>query len=123
MTETATNLPFFRFPPFPDPPPGATIPVFSEFKPAGIQIVVDADSGEVERDGRGIPTVKLASSHSLTDAERAKNQSKKMRKTAVGPGGTLIRLTWYEEWEELEHSRRAVVNPYVCRAIVIVQVY
>lgn len=92
------DRPFYKFPPFPKPPPGAKIPVWSEFKPLGIQIVLDPESGEIERDGRGTPTVRLASSHSLTDSERMKHKGKKMRKTTVLPNGQQVRLKWYEEW-------------------------
>ena len=102
---------FYKFPPFPKPPPGTIIPVFSEFKPAGIQIVLDPDEDDVERDGRGIPTVKLASSHSLTANERMKHKTKKMRKTTVLPNGQQVRLKWYEEWEELENTRRTSIDP------------
>ena len=115
MATTAPDWPaeeiYYKFPPFPTPPPGAIIPVFSEFKQAGIQIVLDPDSNDVERDGRGIPTVKLASSHSLTANERMKHKSKKMRKTTVLSNGQQVRMKWYEEWEELENTRRTSINP------------
>lgn len=105
------DFPFYRFPPFPQPPPGAKIPVWSEFKSRGIQIILDPESGEIERDGRGVPTAKLGSSHSLTNGERKKNKSKKMRQTSVLPNGQQVRLKWYEEWEELESTRRVNINP------------
>ena len=41
-----------KFPPFPKPPSGVIIPAFSEFKPTGIQIVLDPDSDNIERNGR-----------------------------------------------------------------------
>ncbi|EKM60003.1 uncharacterized protein PHACADRAFT_206218 [Phanerochaete carnosa HHB-10118-sp] len=108
--------PFIVFPPFPEPPPGAKIPIWSEFKPAGIQVVLDPDSGEIEHDGRGIPVVRLASSHSLTPAERMKHKSnKKMKKTTVGPDGVSKRMTWYEDWDEFETTRRANIDPALDR--------
>jgi hypothetical protein len=110
---TAPEPYYYKFPPFPEPPPGANVPVWSEFKPAGIRLRFE-DSGEPEVDGRGIPTVQLASSHALTDSERMKSgKSKKLKKTMPGPNGAQIRLTWYQEWELDENRRRANINPYV----------
>lgn len=108
----AHERPFITFPPFPEPPPGAKIPVWSEFKPAGIEVVLDLDSAELERDGRGIPTARLGSNHSLTAAERMKHKGgKKMKKMTVGSNGSLKRMSWYEEWDELETTRRASIDP------------
>ena len=115
MAEDTAVLPVehrLEFPPFPEPPPGAIIPVWSTFKPAGIRLVQD-DSDEPEVDGRGIPTIKLASSHGLTEAEKmrgGKSKKKKNRTTVAGPDGKLVRLTWYEEWELNELGRKTFIN-------------
>ncbi|GJE97414.1 hypothetical protein PsYK624_136310 [Phanerochaete sordida] len=102
--------PFVVFPPFPDPPAGAQIPVWSHFKPAGIRVAPDEDG--IERDGRGIPTVRLGSHHKLTDAEKTKYSSrKKQRKGASG-----VVVPWYELWQEDETTRRAIINPAINKA-------
>lgn len=112
----APERPFIVFPPFPQPPPGAKVPVWSEFKPAGIRVVLDPDSGEIERDGRGTPTVPLASSHSLTPAERMKHKTnKKLKRSVVDAKGNLKPAKWYEEWEQIENNRRISIDPAVNR--------
>ncbi|GJE87414.1 hypothetical protein PsYK624_034970 [Phanerochaete sordida] len=106
--------PFIVFPPWPDPPAGAKIPVWSDFKPVGIRVSPDEDG--IQRDGRGIPTVRLASTHSLTDAEKKKQKGgKKLKKVARDANGRARPLEWYEEWEEYETTRRAIVDPAINR--------
>ena len=68
--------PRLSFPPWPHPPPGATIPVWSEFKSLGIRPKTgNPDAPEV--DGRGNPTIRIA-----PDQVPTKGDSK------VGPADT-----------------------------------
>lgn len=119
----ATDAPWLTFPPFPKPPSGVHIIPFKSFKPKGIYVVEDGDtdssagappgpgSARVERDALGIPTVMLASSHSLTEAERRKRASKKLKRVETGKDGTVRRLMWWEDWERGEPTRRTMVDP------------
>lgn len=115
----ATDAPWLTFPPFPKPPPGVHIIPFKSFKPKGIYVVedVDGDAGaqpgpaRVERDALGIPTVMLASSHSLTEAERRRRASKKLKRVETGKDGSVRRLMWWEDWERGEPTRRTMVDP------------
>lgn len=53
----------------------------------------------------------LASSHSLTQAERKKRASKKMKRVEKGSDGTMRQLMWWEDWERGEPARRTMVDP------------
>ena len=97
---------YIKFPPFPAPPAGKKILSFKEFRPSGIQIVIDPEPGHVELDGLGIPTVQLRVKHDLTEAEQKKKRKIKGSKTTVEPSGKVRRLTWWEEWEQHEDMRK-----------------
>ncbi|KZT71530.1 hypothetical protein DAEQUDRAFT_763755 [Daedalea quercina L-15889] len=120
--QPATDAPWISYPPFPKPPPGVIIVPFKSFKPKGIYVVEDADgdaSGDpkrVERDTLGIPTVMLASHHSLTEAERKRRSNKKLKKVEKSGDGTVRRLMWYEEWEMSERERRTMVDRNMAKA-------
>lgn len=104
------EAPWLTFPPFPEPPPGVTLIPFSEFKPNGLYLRMDDDQGP-EIDPLGIPTVTLGVKHALTEEEQTRKKKKK--KTTIKAGGVVRKLLWFEEWEEGEHMRRCIVNPYV----------
>lgn len=96
------GVPFYKLPPFPDPPPGVHIIPFSEFKERGIQIRDPlADEDDVELDGEGIPTVHLGIKHDLDITSKKKKPKKP--KPQVAPE---VKLPWYEDWEAGEASRR-----------------
>ena len=42
---------------------------------------------------------------------RARKRKKKKTATKTA-GGVVKKLLWFEEWEEGEHVRRCIVNPY-----------
>lgn len=107
-----TDQPWITFPPFPKPPAGTSIVSFQNFKPSGIQIVVDVDDGDAteELDGLGIPTVQLRIRHSLTEAEQKKEKKTNRAKHTVFENGQRRRLTWWEEWVEDERYRGTSAN-------------
>lgn len=86
------GVPYYRFPPWPQPPPGVSIVPFKAFKPVGI--VVDDEGGE-EKDSAGIATVMLLIQHgenaSVTGSKGAKNDAL-----------NGVRLTWDQQWEEAD---------------------
>ena len=104
------EAPWLTFPPFPEPPEGVTIIPFSQFKPNGLFIRMDEEDGP-EIDPLGIPTVTLGVKHALTEEEQARKRKKKKTATKTA-GGVVKKLLWFEEWEEGEHVRRCIVNPY-----------
>lgn len=104
-----------RFPPFPTVPDGVELISFVSFRPSGIRVPIDDDdedqaTGEIERDGLGIPTIVLRAKHAADNAERKKKKKKKKvgssQQVQVAPEKPK---TWWETWEELEDIRR---NPY-----------
>ncbi|KAI6040415.1 hypothetical protein EDC04DRAFT_2894151 [Pisolithus marmoratus] len=110
------GLPFFKFPPFPQPPEGANIMPFQEFKPRGIQLFAqmrksgdedgDDDDEDVEVDGLGIPTVELRVKHASDECKSNKRKKRKKKKNTDAPSGVPAKkLPWYEEWEEGEDLR------------------
>ena len=86
----ANGNPYYKWPPFPDPPENVKIMPFSEFKASGIQISFD---DEAEVDGLGIPTVRLPIIHNNEAPPRKK------KKTKMTPAGEEIRQrnVWWEE--------------------------
>lgn len=86
----SNGVPYYKWPPFPDPPEGSKIIPFSDFKPVGIQIPL---GDEAEVDGLGIPTVRLAVTH---DNEAPPRKKKKTKKTITGEE-ILQRSVWWEE--------------------------
>lgn len=104
------GIPYYRMPPFPDPPEGVHIVPFSEFKESGIQIRDPlADDDEIEIDGQGIPTVALGVKHDLDIVSKAKKKNKKPKTTAPA----APRPPWYEEWEAGEDLRVYPYDQYV----------
>lgn len=113
LTQVEPELPFIRFPPFPNPPEGVTIMPFKDFKPRGIQLFAqlkrsqDGDEDEdVELDGMGIPTLELRVKHT-TDECKSNKRKKRKKKHALNatPGAPVKKSPWYEEWEEGEDLR------------------
>jgi hypothetical protein len=102
--------PFITYPPFPIPPPGVAIVPFSQFKPLGIAVSIDGDSGQIEVDGLGVPTVTLNSRHDLTAEEKKMGKKKVANKTIVAPDGTKRQL-WQEEWKATEKVGSFKYNP------------
>lgn len=91
------GVPYYKWPPFPNPPHGVNIIPFKDFKPSGIQVVMD---DEVELDGENIPTVQLLVTH---DGEARPKKKRKTQKTA---GGEIVkRKPWWEDWAEGEDLR------------------
>ena len=68
------GVPYYKWPPWPNPPEGVNIIPFRAFKPAGIQINID-DTAEV--DGLGIPTVRLPVTHDNEAPPKKKKKTKK----------------------------------------------
>ena len=68
----ANGNPYYKWPPFPDPPENVKIMPFSEFKASGIQISFD---DEAEVDGLGIPTVRLPIIHNNEAPPRKKKKT------------------------------------------------
>ena len=92
------GVPYYKWPPFLQPPPGVIIKPFEDFRASGIRINMDADA--VELDGEGIPTVQLKVKHDPFGLP------KKKKKHTVHIGGTAVRKsTWYEDWAEGEDLR------------------
>ncbi|KAI0072986.1 hypothetical protein K474DRAFT_1667146 [Panus rudis PR-1116 ss-1] len=120
------ELPWLRFPPFPQPPPGVTIIPFKDFKPSGLY-VREEDSEEdlsqpmpQEIDPLGIPTVTLRAKHGLTEGEQARKKKKRKtpaQRAAAAGGSQPRRLLWFEEWEAGEAFRKtsSPVNPMSSR--------
>ena len=92
----ANGVPYYKWPPFPEPPPGVKIIPFDEFVPSGIVINMDPDAVEV--DGLGIPTVQLKVKHDNSGLPK-----KKKKKKALAGGN--VKSTWYEDWAEGEDLR------------------
>ncbi|KAJ7737433.1 hypothetical protein DFH07DRAFT_842175 [Mycena maculata] len=89
----------FHFPSFPTIPDGVKIIPFKEFEEWGTR-VVGADG--VERDGKGIPTIRLP----------PKKKAKKVpNKPATNSNGTIVKREWWEEWEAAGEQRR-IRDPY-----------
>ncbi|TDL30022.1 hypothetical protein BD410DRAFT_780545 [Rickenella mellea] len=95
------GVPYYRFPPFPDTPPGVQIVPFDQFKPSGI--VMDMDPDALEVDGLGIRTVRLKAKHNNEGTPVVKKKAKKVKL----PTGEQItrRSPWWEEWAEGEDLR------------------
>jgi len=123
------ELPFIRFPPFPNPPEGVTIMPFRDFKPRGIQLFAQLkrsgngdEDEDVELDGLGIPTIELRVKHSTDECKSNKRKKrKKKHTTASAPGALVKKSPWYEEWEEGEDLRVIMGNyntlvPFSCSA-------
>ncbi|KAJ7159008.1 hypothetical protein C8R43DRAFT_357711 [Mycena crocata] len=72
----------YRFPPFPPLPPGVKITLFKDFQEFGTRVI---DDNGIERDGLGIPTIRLP-----------KSKKKKKSHGIRGPGP---KKEWWEEWE------------------------
>jgi hypothetical protein len=114
----ASPAPILRFPPFPAPPDGVVIVQFKEFTESGIQIFssVNDDDGEVEIDGRGIPTVQLRVKHDTDQCKsntKRKRDKKKIRDAEGDASRPVRRLEWWEQWEQSEHLRVFSYDPYV----------
>lgn len=92
------GIPYYKWPPFPEPPTGVTIIPFKVFKPSGIKLPLNDD---IEVDGLGIPTVRLPVTH---DNEGVPKKKRKIKKTTSGKE-VLRRNVWWEEWEEGEAQR------------------
>ncbi len=103
---TPEDIPYYKWPPFPSPPKGVKITPFSEFKEAGIQIVMEDQ--QVEVDGLGIPTVTLGVKHDLENPRKGKKKKKTLA------NGEVVQEVWYEDWAEGEDLRRNhSYDPYV----------
>ncbi|KAL4264501.1 VRR-NUC domain-containing protein [Pleurotus pulmonarius] len=120
-----------RFPPFPPVPPGVVITPFSQFRECGIQIEFGAGDGDIELDGRGIPTLELRTKHDTDESKSEARKRKKTRqrqredeeqrarqrvanntsapKTPATLGKPLIK-EWWQDWEEGENLRRSTVS-------------
>ncbi|KAF8549702.1 hypothetical protein OG21DRAFT_1447577 [Imleria badia] len=109
----AQELPFIKFPPFPEPPPGVTIMSFKDFKPRGIQLFSEPKKGgpgaeddeDAELDALGIPTVELRVKHTTDECKSNTRKKRKKKKAAVVEPVPAKMLPWYEEWEEGEDLR------------------
>ncbi|KAF7432655.1 hypothetical protein PC9H_004597 [Pleurotus ostreatus] len=120
-----------RFPPFPPVPPGTVITPFAQFRECGIQIEFGAGDGDIELDGRGIPTIELRTKHDTDESKSEARKRKKSRqrqkdreeeeqrarqrvtnnsgpKTPATLGKPLIK-EWWQDWEEGENLRRSTV--------------
>lgn len=114
LVARSTDVPLLTFPPFPALPPGSLC-AFKDFKPSGIQIVVEGEE-ELERDGLGILTVELKVKHATDETKSGKKKKKKKSKVVANDNGEPARkLTWWEEWEEGEDLRvsSSAYSPYV----------
>lgn len=89
----------YAWPPFPNPPAGAKIVKFKDFKSHGIQLSM-MDEG-VELDGEGVPTVQLNVKHELEPKPKKKNKAKKKLDGQEAPK----RTAWWEEWAAGEDLR------------------
>lgn len=109
-TAANTDAPFLRFPPFPSVPDGKTIVPFKDFTPLGIRRRTgeDVNDDTVECDGLGVPTVALTVKHSTDGLSKHPSP-----KNASDPTQPPKRKTWWEQWEELEDTRRHYYNPFV----------
>lgn len=96
------GMPIYNFPPFPDPPDGVKIIAFKDFRPCGIQIMLNDDESELDGDGRR--TVQLKVKHDLN-----KLPTKKKKKSKGGEN-IVKRHIWHEEWQEGEHLRNFVFS-------------
>ncbi|KAG9317873.1 hypothetical protein JVU11DRAFT_2101 [Chiua virens] len=108
----APDPPYYKFPPFPEPPPGVTIMPFKDFKARGIQLFSEsrkgddvADEEDAELDALGIPTVELRVKHSTDECKSSSRKKRKKKKTTVVEAVPVKKLQWYEEWEEGEDLR------------------
>ena len=119
------ELPFIKFPPFPEPPSGVTIMSFKDFKPRGIQLFSEpkkgkdgsGDEDDAELDALGIPTVELRIKHTTDECKsnpRKKRKKKKAAAAAVAEAVPVKRPHWYEEWEEGEDLRVLRVRHDAC---------
>ena len=96
------GVPFYRMPPFPDPPEGVHIIPFSEFKERGIVRDPLGAEDEIEVDGEGIPTITLGIRHDLDIVSKVKKRARKPKPTTE----SLPRPPWYDDWEAGEANRR-----------------
>ncbi|KAJ8501638.1 hypothetical protein ONZ45_g12059 [Pleurotus djamor] len=110
------------FPPFPPVPSGVQIISFKDFHECGIQVEGD---GDVELDGRGIPTVELETPRK-GDEPKSNARKKRLfnveaenqRRAAVSESaskkvtkfGKPSIKEWWHEWHDGESGRRSVVD-------------
>lgn len=98
---TPDGVPFYKFPPFPQPDPEKVIVKFKDFVPKGIKRSEYED--EQELDACGIATVQLAVKHDNKKTKVSKKRKKNpggmppINSEEVKRGGT-----WYEQWAEAE---------------------
>ena len=104
----------YRFPPFPQPPPGVTIIPFKDFKPAGIQVPALGFPDGIERDGLGIPTcalkVRVDDNEHVSGNPKKKKKKGRRKYTGSVAGGVQAdrrRLPWWEEWA-IDEDKRGV---------------
>ncbi|KAJ7758703.1 hypothetical protein B0H16DRAFT_1535384 [Mycena metata] len=86
----------YHFPPFPPIPRGVTIVPFKDFQEYGARVV--GEDG-IERDGLGIPTIRLPKSH-------------KKQLLAASANGTSVKMDWWLEWAATGEHQVVRSNQY-----------
>ncbi|KAJ8502683.1 hypothetical protein ONZ45_g11536 [Pleurotus djamor] len=98
-------------------------PLGADFRECGIQLELGAGDGDIEVDGRGIPTVELEKKHDNDEAKSdARREGKKKQppipearpQTTTRVSGKPAQSSahqWWQEWEEVEYLRSTVVEP------------
>jgi hypothetical protein len=126
-THEDARVPFLDFPPFPRPLPASVLPPIDMFVPCGILLSLDGapdvaahgEGGAEERDGLGVPTVRLGVRHSTVEgamdgsapdgSRKKKKKKKKGVLAAVSSEGRKV--PWWDAWAEGE-DMRAPAAPY-----------
>ncbi|ESK94087.1 hypothetical protein Moror_12832 [Moniliophthora roreri MCA 2997] len=108
----------FTFPPFPEAPEGVIIVSFKNFEERGIS---KAPVSEQEVDALGIPTIALVKVHDTdkckTDAPpRIKGKHVTAQVVGDQQASTTRKKEWWEEWEEVEHTRKVWIDSKQARS-------